>query len=187
MAESKRILAIETSGRHGSVAALGGDVEPHQPMWANCPHCRPANGPGFAPALNSCWPRPIGRQRTSSWLQSPSVPARSRACGSASQPPKHLPTPSEPKSSASTRSAHWPPKRRLLTSPLVDILDAQRQELFAAKFAVGENLDVRAERDTPSFRKTLARRIATRRPRDRACLKRLASRLPAGVEVLPEQ
>src|SRR6185369_14233589 len=32
MAQSKRIIAIETSGRHGSVAALGGDADAAPPI-----------------------------------------------------------------------------------------------------------------------------------------------------------
>src|SRR5205085_7876230 len=73
-------------------------------------------------------------------------------------------------------------------SPLWTILDAQRQELFAAKFIVGEKLDTRAEYETSIISQT--RWLTDLQPGDRLigpALKRLASELPADVAILPEE
>jgi tRNA threonylcarbamoyladenosine biosynthesis protein TsaB len=72
-------------------------------------------------------------------------------------------------------------------SPLWTILDAQRQELFAAKFVVSEHQDVRVERETCIIPQD--QWLTTLRSGDRVigpALKRLAPGLPAGVEALPE-
>ena len=73
------------------------------------------------------------------------------------------------------------------TVPLWTILDAQRQELFAAKFIVNEQFEIRAEHETCIIRQD--KWLANLEPGDRvigSALKRLSLRLPAGIEVLPE-
>jgi tRNA threonylcarbamoyladenosine biosynthesis protein TsaB len=73
-------------------------------------------------------------------------------------------------------------------SPLWTILDAQRQELFAAKLFVNEYHDIRVERETCIIPQD--QWLTALQSDDRVigpALKRLASRLPAGVEALPEK
>lgn len=74
------------------------------------------------------------------------------------------------------------------TSSLWAVLDAQRQELFAAKFNVSHDFSIRTERDTCIVPQDTW--FASLQARDRVtglALKRLASRLPEGIEVLPEK
>ncbi len=73
-------------------------------------------------------------------------------------------------------------------APLWTILDAQRQELFAAKFLVNDAGRPRAECET--FIISQEAWLAGLRPGDRVtgtALGRLAARLPAGVELVPQE
>lgn len=73
-------------------------------------------------------------------------------------------------------------------SSLWTILDAQRQELFAAKFFVTEHHDICVERGTCIISQD--HWLAGLQSGDRVigpALKRLASRLPSGIDALPEQ
>jgi tRNA threonylcarbamoyladenosine biosynthesis protein TsaB len=74
------------------------------------------------------------------------------------------------------------------SSPLWTVLDAQRQEFFAAKYIVDGQLTVRAVHETCII--TQDAWLTGLEPGDRVtgpALKRLVPRLPAGIEVLPEQ
>jgi len=73
-------------------------------------------------------------------------------------------------------------------SPLWTIIDAQRQELFAAKFIANTNLDVDASPEVRIIPQETW--LAGLRPGDRVigpALKRLTSRLPVGLEVVPPE
>jgi tRNA threonylcarbamoyladenosine biosynthesis protein TsaB len=73
----------------------------------------------------------------------------------------------------------------LAESPLWTIMDAQRQELFAAKFIANTKRDVDASPEVCIIPQEAW--LTGLRPGDRVigpALKRLASRLPAGIEVL---
>jgi tRNA threonylcarbamoyladenosine biosynthesis protein TsaB len=72
--------------------------------------------------------------------------------------------------------------------PLWTILDAQRQELFAAKYVVDERLTLRTEHETCILPQE--KWLASLRPGDHVigpALKRIAGQLPVGIEALPEQ
>jgi tRNA threonylcarbamoyladenosine biosynthesis protein TsaB len=73
-------------------------------------------------------------------------------------------------------------------APLWTILDAQRQELFAAKFLIDDAGQLRAECETSIIAQDAW--LAGLRPGDRVtgtALGRLAARLPAGIEVMPQE
>ena len=69
MPDAKRILAIETSGRHGSVAALVGEAQAAKPIGqiVLTPDQRTAQA--LAPALQKLLAAADCRPRTSSWWQ----------------------------------------------------------------------------------------------------------------------
>ena len=151
-----RILAIETSGRHGSVATLlgrGGQLRDWSAKRILSGERRTAQvaRPG---AASSCWPTPAGRRSRSSWSPSPSGLARSPVCESASRRPRRLPTPSAPKWSASTRSKSSLAKRRRSACAAVDDHGRTAQELFAAKFVANAVANCRTNARRPSCRKT---------------------------------
>lgn len=74
------------------------------------------------------------------------------------------------------------------TSPLWAVLDAQRQELFAAKFIVAEGQVVRTERETSIMGQDAW--LEALETGDRVvglALKRLAPRVPGDIEIVAEQ
>ena len=188
MTAAKNILAIETSGRHGSVATLSGEQ-------------------GGARLIGQFVLS--GDQRTAQSL----APAMKRLLDEAGWSPKSVDLVAVtvgPGSFTGLRigvttakafvyavsaevvgvntltvlAAQAPPS----PSPLWTIIDAQRQELFAAKFNVEENLDIRTDRDT--FIVSQEKWLADLSPHDRVigpALKRIAGRLPAHVLAMPEE
>ncbi len=187
MEHAKRILAIETSGRHGSIATLWGDG-------------------GEARLVEQTVLS--GDQRTAQSL----TPAMQRLLAAAEWPPKSVDLVAVtvgPGSFTGLRigvttaktfayavgaevigvntltalAAQTPPS----AAPLWTVLDAQRQEVFAAKFFVAENFELRVERETSIVPQE--RWLASLTAGDRVvglALKRLAPRLPEGVIALPE-
>ena len=188
MAGSKRILAIESSGRHASVATLWGD----------------AGGTRLVGQTLL-----IGDERTAQVL----APTIQQLLAEADWSPKSVELVAVtvgPGSFTGLRIGVTTAKAFAYAvgadvvgvntldalalqatpsaSPLWTILDAQRQELFAARFAVNDQFDVRTEVETQIVPQD--EWLANLRPGDRAigpALKRVASRLPPGVDVLPEQ
>jgi tRNA threonylcarbamoyladenosine biosynthesis protein TsaB len=73
-------------------------------------------------------------------------------------------------------------------SPLWTILDAQRQELFAAKFTIDDPFNIRTVHETCIIAQDQwLSRLQSGDHVIGPALKRLASRVPVGVETLPEQ
>lgn len=73
-------------------------------------------------------------------------------------------------------------------APLWTILDAQRQELFAARFIVDDPGRVRTDRETSIVSQDAW--LAELQPGDRvtgSALRRLHARIPVGVELVPEE
>jgi tRNA threonylcarbamoyladenosine biosynthesis protein TsaB len=188
MPDAKRILAIETSGRHGSVAALVGEALAAKPIGqiVLTPDQRTAQA--LAPALKQLlaaagWsPKDVELVAvavgpgsfTGLRIGVTTAKAFAYAVGAEVIGVNTL----------CALAAQAPPSK----SPLWTITDAQRQELFAAKFSVGENLDIRALRDAAIIPQD--RWLAELQPGDRVigtALNRLASRLPANIESLPEE
>jgi tRNA threonylcarbamoyladenosine biosynthesis protein TsaB len=187
MGQTKRILAIETSGRWGSVAVLQGDT-------------------GEARLLEQI--ALSGSERTAQSL----APALQRLLATVGWPPKSIEIVAVtmgPGSFTGLRIgattaktfayvvgaevvgvntlgvlADQAPPSAL---PLWAILDAQRQELFAAKFNDETSFAIIREWETAIVREDDW--LAGLRSGDHVTgppLKRLASRLPPGVNVLPE-
>ncbi len=188
MTISKRILAIESSGRHGSVATLWGEPE-------------------HAHVVNQILMR--SDERTAQVL----APSIQKALALADWPPKSVELVAVtvgPGSFTGLRigvttakafayaigaevigvntlealALQAPPS----TAPLWAILNAQRQELFAAKFMVSEPLGIHTLQETSIIPQDLW--LSNLQSGDRVAgpsLKQLAARLPSATEVLPEE
>jgi tRNA threonylcarbamoyladenosine biosynthesis protein TsaB len=187
MAGTKRILAIESSGRHASVATLWGDEDGTHLIGQ---------------ALLS------GDERTAQML----APTMQQLLATAGWSPKSVELVAVtvgPGSFTGLRIGVTTAKTFAYAvgadvlgintlealalqaprsaSSLWTILDAQRQELFAAKLIVNEQCEIRAEYETCIISQDAW--LASLKPGDRVIgpfLKRLKMRLPAGIEALPE-
>ncbi len=188
MTTSKRILAIESSGRRGSVATLWGEPE----------HTR---------VVKQILMR--SDERTAQVL----APSIQEALALANWPPKSVELVAVtvgPGSFTGLRIGVTTAKAfayaigaevigvntlevlalgaKPSAAPLWTILNAQRQELFAAKFTVSELLDIRTIQETSIIPQEAW--LSNLQPGDRVtgpALKQLTSRLPSGLEVLPEE
>jgi tRNA threonylcarbamoyladenosine biosynthesis protein TsaB len=188
MADSKRILAIESSGRHSSVATLWGD----------------ANGSRLVSQTLS-----TGDERTAQVL----APTTQQLLAAAGWEPKDVELVAVtvgPGSFTGLRIGVTAAKAfayaigaevigvNTLTalaqqvpasaSPLWAVLDAQRQELFAAKFSVGVGQVIRTERETCIIGQDAW--FDGLEAGDRVvglALKRLAPRLPNDIEAVAER
>jgi tRNA threonylcarbamoyladenosine biosynthesis protein TsaB len=185
MESAKRIVAIETSGRYGSVAALLGDKDDADFIGQIALTGEQRTAQALAPALRQLlqdagWsPRwvdlvavavgpgsftglriGVTTAKTFAYAVGAEVIGANTLDALAAQTP---------------RSA----------SPLWTVLDAQRQELFAAKFVVPEVGDWQTDRETAIVPQDawLAELQAGEHVTGMA-LTRLAARLPAGVEVV---
>jgi tRNA threonylcarbamoyladenosine biosynthesis protein TsaB len=187
MADSKRILAIESSGRHCSVATLCGD----------------ANGARLVGQTLL-----TGDERTAQVL-APTIQQLLEAAGWQPKDVELVAVTVGPGSFTGLRIGVTTAKAfayaigaevvgvNTLTAlaqqvpasgwPLWAVLDAQRQELFAAEFVVGEGQTIYTKRETCIVGQDTW--LNELQPGDRVvglALERLASRLPDYVEVLPE-
>ena len=188
MSRSRPILAIETSGRYGSAALLWGDDYAAQVVGQIVLPEDQRTAQSLAPALKQLltdvgWtPKSVELIAVTTGPGSftglrigvTTAKAFAYAIGAEIIGVNTL----------AALAAQTPPS----TAPLWTILDAQRQELFAAKFMVGEKLDIRPERETAIVPQD--RWLAGLQPGDRVigtALKRLAVRLPHGVNKLPEE
>jgi tRNA threonylcarbamoyladenosine biosynthesis protein TsaB len=188
MPHDNRILAIETSGRHGSVAALVGEADAATPIGqiALTPDQRTAQA--LAPAVKQIL--------TDAGWSPKDVELVAVAVGPGSFTGLRIGVTTAKTFAYSVGAevvgintlralaAQAPPSQ----SPLWTISDAQRQELFAAKFVIGENLHIQEELATAIIPQD--RWLAELQPGDHVvgpALKRLATRLPAGVEMLAEE
>lgn len=187
MAHGKRILAIETSGRHGSVAALWGELNDARPIDQIVLTGQQRTAQALAPTLKqllaeSNWsPKEIELVAvavgpgsfTGLRIGVTTAKAFAYAVGAEVIGVNTL----------QALAAQVPRS----TAPLWTILDAQRQELFAAKFVVGDKFEIRAESEPSIISQDDW--LARLRPGERVvgpALKRLAARLPPGIIALPE-
>jgi len=188
MPHAKRILAIETSGRHGSVAALVGEAQAAKPIGqiVLTPDQRTAQA--LAPALQKLLAAADWSPKDIELVAVAVGPGSFTGLRIGVTTAKAFAYAVEAEvigvNTLCALAAQAPPSE----APVWTITDAQRQELFAAKFAVGENLDIRVERDATIIPQD--RWLAELRLGDRVigtALKRLASRLPADIKSLPEE
>lgn len=188
MAESKRILAIESSGRHSSVATLWGDPDGTRLIGQALLIGDERTAQVLAPTIQELLAAAVWSPKsvelvvvtvgpgsfTGLRIGVTTAKAFAYAIGAEVLGVNTL----------DALALQSPPS----PSPLWAVLDAQRQELFAAKFVVRDHLDFRTERDT--FIVAQDQWLAGLEPGDRVigpALKRLAVRLPAGTIALPEQ
>jgi tRNA threonylcarbamoyladenosine biosynthesis protein TsaB len=188
MEHAKRILAIETSGRYGSVATLWGDADNARLVGQTVLTGDQRTAQSLAPALQRLL-------AAADWAPK-SVELVAVTVGPGSFTGLRIGVTTAKAfayavgadvvgiNSLTTLAAQAPPS----ASPLWTILDAQRQEVFAAKFLVSENLDIRMERDTAVI--SQEHWLAGLTSGDTGVgpvLKRLVPRLPKGVVALPEE
>lgn len=188
MTGSKRILAIESSGRHASVATLWGDTDGTrligQTLLSGDERTAQALAPTIQQLLTAAdWsPRSVELVAvtvgpgsfTGLRIGVTTAKAFAYAIGAEVLGINTL----ESLALQATPSA----------SPLWTILDAQRQELFAARFVVSDQYNIRTQVETCIIPQD--EWLARVRPGDRVigpALKRFVSRLPEGIEMLPEQ
>ena len=188
MEGAQRIIAIETSGRYGSIAtlwgaadgtrligqiALGGDQRTAQAL---APALRQLlNDANWAPASVELVTVAIG-PGSFTGLRIGVTTAKTFAYAVGAEVIGI--------NTLESLAAQTP----LAVAPLWTILDAQRQELFAAKFALDVAGDLRVERETTIVSQDAW--LASLQPGDYVIgppLSRLASRLPDGVEALPAE
>jgi tRNA threonylcarbamoyladenosine biosynthesis protein TsaB len=187
MAGSKRILAIESSGRHASVATLWGDADGTRLIGQTLLSGDERTAQMLAPTIRDLliaaeWsPKSVELVAvtvgpgsfTGLRIGVTTAKAFAYAIGAEVLGINTL----EALALQATPSA----------SPLWTILDAQRQELFAAKYIVDEQFTIRAEHKTCIIAQDAW--LASLRPGDRVigpALKRFPSRLPDRIETLPE-
>lgn len=188
MQQAKRIIAIETSGRLGSVATLLGDSNDARLLGQIALTDDQRTAQSLAPALHDLlaaanWsPKDVElvavgvgpgsftglrigvtTAKTFAYAVGAEVVGVNTLVALAAQAPQS-------------------------TSPLWAILDAQRQELFAAKFVVDDAIGIRTLSETLIVPQD--RWLPSLQPGERVigpALKRLAARLPASVVALSEE
>jgi tRNA threonylcarbamoyladenosine biosynthesis protein TsaB len=187
MAGSKRFLAIESSGRHASVAALLSAPEGISVIGQALLSGDERTAQALAPTIQ--------RLLTAADWSPKSVELVAVTVGPGSFTGLRIGVTTAKAFAYAIGAevvgvstlealAHQSPAS---SSPLWTVLDAQRQELFAAKFIVNESFDIRIERDTCILPQDIW--ISGLESGDRVigpALKRLASSLPVGVEPMPE-
>ncbi|HVT28150.1 MAG TPA: tRNA (adenosine(37)-N6)-threonylcarbamoyltransferase complex dimerization subunit type 1 TsaB [Lacipirellulaceae bacterium] len=188
MSHTERILAIETSGRCGSVATLWGDANEASLIGQAVLTGSQRTAQSLAPAI---------QQLLASANWSPNyVDLVAVAVGPGSFTGLRIGVTTAKAfayavdaelvgvNTLTALAAQTPPS----ASPLWTVLDAQRRELFAAKFRVAQRLDIRVERSTAIVPQE--RWLASLTAGDRVvgpALKRLLALLPGGVVALPEE
>jgi len=188
MSLTKRILAIETSGRHGSVAALVGETEFAKPIAQIALTADQRTAQALAPTMKQLladagW-SPQDVELVAVAVGPGSFTGLRIGVTTAKTFAYAVGAEVMGVNTLRALAAQAPPSG----APVWTISDAQRQELFAAKYIVRENLDLRAEREPAIIPQD--RWLDELSAGDRVigpALKRLAPRLPAAVEMLPEQ
>ncbi len=187
MQTAKRIVAIEASGRHGSVATLSGEADEARLIGQVVLTGEERTAQSLVPAMKQLLVAADWSPKT--------VELVAVAAGPGSFTGLRIGV-TTAKAFAYAVSADLIGVNTLMAlaaqappsiSPLWTVLDAQRQELFAAKFVVGERLEIRAESVASIVSQD--RWIASLQPGDLVtgpALKRIAARVPAGVVPLPE-
>jgi tRNA threonylcarbamoyladenosine biosynthesis protein TsaB len=187
MADGERILAIESSGRHSSVATLTGDANGTrligQCLLTGDERTAQVLAPTIHALLSSANWSPKSVELVAVTVGPGSFTGLRIGVTTAKAFAYAVGADVVGVNTLETIALQAPPS----SSPLWAVLDAQRQELFAAKFIVSEHLNFRTERETLIIPQD--EWLTSLEPGDRVigpALKRLGSRLPAGVIVLPE-
>jgi tRNA threonylcarbamoyladenosine biosynthesis protein TsaB len=187
MADGKRILAIESSGRHSSVATLWGDADGvrlmRQTLLTGDERTAQVLAPTIQQLLTAAEWSPKSVELVAVTVGPGSFTGLRIGVTTAKAFAYAVGAEVVGVNTLDALAVQPPPS----LSPLWAVLDAQRQELFAAKFIVREHFNIRTERETSIIPQD--QWLASLETGDRVtgpALKRLASRLPAGVIALPE-
>jgi tRNA threonylcarbamoyladenosine biosynthesis protein TsaB len=185
---AKRILALETSGRHGSVATLSGEKDAAQLLGQIALSGDERTAEALAPAIK--------RQFAEVGWSPKSVELVAVAVGPGSFTGLRIGVTIAKTfayavgaevigvNTLEALATQTTPSR----APLWTILDAQRQELFAAKFIIDDGRRIRTERTTSII--SQEHWLVGLNAGDRVvgtALKRLVSKLPPDVVALPEE
>lgn len=187
MTVSKRILAIESSGRHASVATLGGDADGTRLIGQTSLSGDARTAQVLAPTIQQLlaaadW-SPKSVELVAVTIGPGSFTGLRIGVTTAKAFAYAIGADVLGINTLEALAMHATPS----ASPLWTILDAQRQELFAAKFIVNDPSNIRTDHETCIIAQD--QWLAGLTSGDRVtgpALKRLASRLPAGIETLPE-
>jgi tRNA threonylcarbamoyladenosine biosynthesis protein TsaB len=187
MADGKRILAIESSGRHSSVATLWGDPDGTrligQTLLTGDERTAQVLAPTIQQLLSAADWSPKSVELVAVTVGPGSFTGLRIGVTTAKAFAYAVGAEVMGVNTLDALAVQAPPS----PSPLWAVLDAQRQELFAARFVVREHLEIGTEQET--FIVPQDKWLASLKPGDRVtgpALKRLASSLPAGVIASPE-
>ena len=182
------VLALETSGRIGSIALLE-TIAGGAAIVVEATHCPQANvlPDRSCRASNVCSTTNRGKPPISNSSRRPPDPGRSPGFASASSPPRRSPTPWGRSSLGFIHLRRWQRTSTLPRRPVWTILDAQREELFAARFELG--VDLADDRASATEILGIAAWLARLQPGDAVAgppLAKLRERLPAGIDVVDD-
>jgi tRNA threonylcarbamoyladenosine biosynthesis protein TsaB len=188
MADSKRILAIESSGRHASVATLWGDADGTRLIGQTLLNGDERTAQVLAPTIRDLL---ITAEWSPKFVELVAVTVGPGSftglrIGVTTAKAFAYAIGAEVLSinTLEVLALQAPPS----VSPVWTVLDAQRQELFAAKYIVDQPLTIRTEHETCIIAQDAW--LTSLRPGDRVsgpALKRLASRLPMGIDMVREE
>jgi len=187
MDHAKRILAIETSGRHGSIATLTGEPDSAKLLQQIALTSDQRTAQSLAPALKSLlthsgW-TPAEIELVAVAIGPGSFTGLRIGVTTAKAFAYAVNAEAIGVNTLDVLARQAPPS----AAPLWTVLDAQRQELFAARFITDRLGKLNADRETSIISQD--RWLAGLQSGERvtgAALSRLASRLPDGVHVVSE-
>jgi tRNA threonylcarbamoyladenosine biosynthesis protein TsaB len=185
---AKRILAIETSGRHGSVAALWGEAVKSRLLGQVTLAANQRTAQALMPAIEqllaeSDWP-PASVELVAVAVGPGSFTGLRIGVTAAKTLAYALSAEVIGVNTLEALAVQAPTSAATLWA----VLDAQRQELFAARFAMDGSGRLRAERDTHIVSQETW--LAGLQVGDRVtgtALGRLAARLPKDVVIMPQE
>jgi tRNA threonylcarbamoyladenosine biosynthesis protein TsaB len=183
-----RIVAIETSGRHGSVAALSGETGEAQLLRQIALGDEQRTAQALAPALRQLLSDVSWAPRSVEMVAVAVGPGSFTGLRIGVTTAKTFAYAVGAKVIGVNTLAVLAAQAPASSAPLWTIVDAQRQELFVAKFNTNGHGDIPIDCDTSIVPQDIW--LAQLRSGDRVigpALRRLASRLPEGVVAVAEE
>lgn len=187
MNPGKRIIAIETSGRHGSVATLWGNINSAdliaQTVLSNAERTAQSLAPALQKLLADTGWEPRSVELVAVAVGPGSFTGLRIGVTTAKTFAYAVTAEVMGINTLEALAIQAPPS----AEPLWTILDAQRQELFAARFIASQDGNLKTDRETAIIAED--RWLSELQAGDRVtgtALSRLAGRLPAGVAVTSE-
>lgn len=187
MADSKRILAIESSGRHASVAALYGNAGSTSLLRQTLLGGNQRTAQMLAPAMQQLLAAVEWKPNSVELVAVTVGPGSFTGLRIGVTTAKAFAYAASVDVIGVNTLESLAIQAPVATSPLWVILDAQRQELFAARFVVGDDAQIQTEVSTRIIPQDEWLRSLL--PGQRVigpALQRLQSRLPTHIEPCPE-